>query len=260
MSPPSPTRRVILLGASNVVRAFPTLVETVRRTWCEPIDFMVAMGHGRSYGQDSAVFGRKISGIFPCALWRDLHERAPLPTTALVTDIGNDLLYGVTPARLVSWVEQCVNRLANVGATTIVTHLPAASIERLGQRRFALFRTMLFPRSNLTLAAAKQHMREMNQRLDALAEPQKVSVISASGAWYGFDPIHVTRRSFRKAWPTILADWLDEDEQVVFSKSSLLMTAYLASLAPFEYSRFGMKRCAAQPCARFIDGTTISLY
>lgn len=260
MSKPSPTRRVILLGASNVVRAFPTLVETVRRTWREPIDFMVAMGHGRSYGQDSAVLGRKISGIFPCALWRDLHERAPLPTTALVTDIGNDLLYGVKPDRLVNWVEQCVERLAHADATTVVTHLPKESIDRLGQRRFAFFRSMLFPSSNLTLATAKQYLGEINNRLNALAQPQKVSVIPASGVWYGFDPIHVTRRSFREAWPTILADWLNREERVVFSKSSLLMTAYLASLAPREYSRFGFTRYVAQPCARFIDGTTISLY
>lgn len=260
MTAPIPTRRVILLGASNVVRAFPTLVETVRRTWREPIDFMVAMGHGRSYGQDSAVLGRKISGIFPCALWQDLQERAALPTVALITDIGNDLLYGVTPDRLVNWVEQCVDRLVNVGATTVVTQLPTESMERLGKRRFAFFRSVLFPSSSLTLTEARQCVREINRRLDALAESRKISVIPVSGAWYGFDPIHVMRRSFRAAWPTILADWLDEAGQVAFARSSLLMTAYLATLAPLEYSRFGIKRCVAQPCARFIDGTTISLY
>src|SRR5882724_9649210 len=107
LNPVTPTRRVILLGASNLTRSFPRVIETVRRTWREPIEIMVAMGHGRSYGQDSVVLGRKISGIFPCALWRDLQNRAPLPTTALITDIGNDFLYGVTPDRLFEWVEGC---------------------------------------------------------------------------------------------------------------------------------------------------------
>ena len=95
-----PSRRVILLGASNLVLSFPTIVATARATWGEPIEFMAAMGHGRSYGKDTSVFGRKISGIFPCALWQDLQNRPPMPTTALVTDIGNDLLYGVTPDQL----------------------------------------------------------------------------------------------------------------------------------------------------------------
>lgn len=242
------------------MRSFPTIIEIVRRTWREPIDFMVAMGHGRSYGQDSAVFGRKIPGIFPCALWQDLQQRAPLPTTALVTDIGNDLLYGVTPNRLLNWVERCADHLIDAGATTVITQLPTASIERLGEKRFAFFRTILFPRSNLTLAHTKQYVREINERLTALTVTPKLSVIPASGAWYGFDPIHVKRRSFHIAWPTILAAWIAGQEEIVFARSSLLMTAYLASLAPLEYSRFGIKRCVAQPCAQFPDGTTISLY
>ena len=94
-----------------------------------------------------SVFGRKISGIFPCALWQDLQNRPPLPTAALVTDIGNDLLYGVTPDRLLEWVERCLDRLADAGAATVVTQLPIDSIERLGEARFRFFRRLLFPRS-----------------------------------------------------------------------------------------------------------------
>src|SRR4051794_38173405 len=110
-----PTRRVILLGASNLTRSFPTVIATAIQTWSEPVEIMAAMGHGRSYGQDSSVFGRKISGIFPCALWQDLQNRPKLPTSALVTDIGNDLLYGISPDLLLQWVERCLDRLAEVG-------------------------------------------------------------------------------------------------------------------------------------------------
>src|ERR1700741_1738016 len=105
----TPTRRVILLGASNLTRSFPTVVATVRQTWDEPIEIMAAMGHGRSYGQDSRVLGRKISGIFPCALWQDLQNRAAMPTTALLTDIGNDLMFGATHDRLQNWIEGCLD-------------------------------------------------------------------------------------------------------------------------------------------------------
>ena len=102
----TPTRRVILLGASNLTRSFPTVVATVRQTWPAPVEIMAAMGHGRSYGQDSSVLGKKISGIFPCALWQDLQNRPSLPTAALVTDIGNDMLYGVSPDQMLDWVER----------------------------------------------------------------------------------------------------------------------------------------------------------
>ena len=144
--------------------------------------------------------GRKISGIFPCALWQDLQSRAKLPTTALITDIGNDILYGVTPDRLLNWVEQCLDRLAEAGAATVVTQMPVGSIERLGERRFQFFRRLLFPRSTLTLADAKRVVREINERLIALGETRKISVIPVSASWYGFDPIHLKRRMHREAW------------------------------------------------------------
>lgn len=260
MRPMTPARRVILLGASNLTRSFPTVVATVRQTWSEPVEIMAAMGHGRSYGQDSSVLGRKFSGIFPCALWQDLQNRAKLPTTALITDIGNDLLYGATPDRMLEWVERCLDRLADVGATTVVTQLPALSIERLSERRFQFFRRLLFPRSTLALADAKRYVREINERLVEWGDARKSSVIPVSATWYGFDPIHITRRAQREAWPALLAGWRAVGESLALSRSSLLMTAYLATLTPLEWSRFGLARRTAQPCGRFFDGTTISLY
>jgi hypothetical protein len=256
----TPTRRVVLLGASNLVRGFPTIVATVRQTWREPIEIMVAMGHGRSYGEDSVVLGRKISGIFPCALWRDLQNRAPLPTTALITDIGNDFLYGVTPDRLLNWVEQCLDRLVDAGAHATVTQLPIGSLEMLGERRFQLFRRVLFPRSRLSLADVVQLARAMNEQLNTMGDSRKVPIISVSANWYGFDPIHIKRRAERAAWPEILSGWRTTGESLALVRSPLLMTAYLAALTPAEHSRFGISRRVAQPTARFSDGTTISLY
>ncbi len=204
--------------------------------------------------------GRKIPGIFPCALWQDLQSRAKLPTTALITDIGNDLLYGATPDRLLDWVERCLDRLAEAGATAVVTQLPALNIERLGERRFQFFRRLLFPRSTLTLANAKRFVREINERLVEWGDSRKIAVIPVSTAWYGFDPIHLTRRAQREAWPALLAGWRSAGEALPVSRSSLLMSAYLAALAPLEWSQFGLARRTAQPCGRFFDGTTISLY
>jgi hypothetical protein len=259
-APAVPTRRVILLGASNLARSFPTIISTAREMWSEPIEFLVAKGHGRSYGQETSVFGRKISGIFPCALWRDLQARRALSTTALVTDIGNDLLYGTTPEVLLNWVEGCLDHLSEAGAVTIVTLLPAESIEQLGERRFQFFRRLLFARSKLTLADARRLVREINERLIEISNSRKISVIPVSNEWYGFDPIHIRRRSERAAWPKLLAAWREANEPFSILRSSPWMIAYLATLTPLEWSRFGIARRTPQPSGRFFDGTTISLY
>jgi hypothetical protein len=251
---------VILLGASNLTRSFPTVVATVRQTWSEPIEIMAAMGHGRSYGQDSSILGRKFSGIFPCALWRDLQSRPALPTAALVTDIGNDILYGVSPDQMLEWVERCLDQLAEAGAAMIVTQLPVPSIERLGELRFQFFRRLLFPRSNLTLPGARELVREVNERLLSIGQKRKIPVISASALWYGFDPIHVKRSAMRHAWPVLLAAWRAIEEPLTIARSSLWMTAYLSALEPRDCSKFGFRRRAAQPNGRLNDGTTISIY
>lgn len=260
LRPTTPTRRVILLGASNLTRSFPTVVATVRQTWSEPVEIMAAMGHGRSYGQDSSVLGRKFSGIFPCALWQDLQNRSKLPMAALVTDIGNDMLYGVSTDQLLEWVEGCLDRLTDVGASTIVTQLPAGSIDRLSERRFQFFRRILFARSKLTLADARVLVREINDRLTEVGQRRKIPVISASASWYGFDPIHVKRSVMRHAWPALLAAWHAMEEPLAITPSSLWMAAYLSGLEPCEYSRFGFRRRASQPNGRLNDGTTISIY
>ena len=255
-----PARRVIFLGASNLRLSFGTVVAAARRIWGEPLEIMAAIGHGRSYGQDSTVFGRKISGIFPCALWQDLQKRPALPTSALVTDIGNDLLYGVPPEQILEWVGQCLDRLAEFGATTLVTELPVASIESLSEARFRFFRRIFFPLSELEYAHARSLIVELNRGLAALCEARKIPVIPVSRDWYGLDPIHLKRGVRSKAWPTMLAPWRGADGPIEVARSPVWTSAYLASLAPHERSVLGLRRRTVQPSGRLSDGTTISLY
>ncbi len=43
--------RVVLLGASNLTRGISTAVGTARMILGEPGEYLIAMGHGRSYGR-----------------------------------------------------------------------------------------------------------------------------------------------------------------------------------------------------------------
>jgi hypothetical protein len=240
--------------------SFPVVVETARRIWGEPVEIMAAMGHGRSYGQDSRVLGRKISGIFPCALWQDLQNRPPLPTAALVTDVGNDLLYGVPPDQVLNWVAACLDRLSGTGATTVITQLPMDSLERLGEARFQFFRRLFFPKCTLTRTAIRDSASTVNERLIALGKERNTTVIPVPGAWYGLDPIHLKRRVRPRAWRELLAAWRALDQPLREARASFWTSAYLACLAPHEHTIFSVRRRCAQPSGRLADGSTISLY
>ena len=126
----SPSRRVILLGASNLTRGISTAVETAKTIWGTPLDVMAALGHGRSYGKTQRVLGRTLPAIIECGLWQDLDNRPRADTASLITDVGNDLLFGVSPQRVVEWVDQCLERLASVSQSLVITELPLINLAK----------------------------------------------------------------------------------------------------------------------------------
>ena len=157
-----------MLGASNVTRSFGTLVATARTVWNEPLEIIAAHGHGRSYGTDwSRVLVRKLPGILSCGLWNSLVHSASTSTStaAIVTDIGNDILYEYDVPTIAGWIEQCLDRLAAINAQTIVTGLPIENIFKLSEARYKFFRTLLMPGCTLRLSDTAQRAIDLNDRV-----------------------------------------------------------------------------------------------
>jgi hypothetical protein len=253
-------RRVVLLGASNLTRGISTVVETAQGVWGSPLEVLAALGHGRSYGFRSRVLGRELPGITACGLWDDLAPRPPAETAALVTDIGNDLLYGASVPMILGWVADSLDRLTALGARTVMTLLPLASVEELPEWRFKIARSCAFPKSRAQLDEILAQARELNAGLAQLAVERRVRVVEQRGAWYGFDAIHIRLRHWRAAWSEILAPWSDAPTAAPGARGSLTRWLYLRSLPPLERKLFGRARRAAQPSGRLRDGTTIALY
>jgi hypothetical protein len=157
-------------------------------------------------------------------------------------------------------VDGCLAELQQAQSTTIVTELPMARLERLSERQFLFFRSLFFPKSRLTFADIHARARELNDSLALLGEQRKISVIPVSSDWYGLDPIHLKRSTWKHAWPTILSAWREGDELCARPRTSFARWAYLRSLAQLEHTFLGRERRAAQPCGLLHDGTTISLY
>ena len=136
----APVRRVVLLGASNLTRAFPVVMETACAVLGRPLEVLAALGHGRSYGIPSTVMGRTMRGIHVCGLWDALRTRPPVPTAALVTDVGNDILYGVPVPTIAGWIDDCLERLQASGTKISMTLLPLRNLDLLPEWRFRFFR------------------------------------------------------------------------------------------------------------------------
>ena len=259
-----PKRRIVLLGASNLTRAFSTVVETSRRIFESPLEILAALGHGRSYGMHSSVLGRRLPGILQCGLWEALREsqaqRPDLPTYALITDIGNDLVYGMEVSVVVDWLEQCLNRLEAVGSRVVMTLLPVASLEQLGRWRYSLFKSILFPSSAMDFDTVTRRALELNSALESLVQRQGVHGVIQSASWYGWDPIHMKMRLWPMIWKKILSNWNQNKFFSDLARGSLRRWCYLRCLKPELRWFFGNPQRHKQPAGRLSDGTTVSIY
>jgi len=199
-----PPFRVVALGASNLTRGLHTVVSAARDAWGPGVEVVAALGHGRSYGATSRVAVRTLPGILECGLWRALESRPEAPTRALVTDVGNDILYGYSVEQTLGWVEEAVRRLRAHTNDIVLTDLPLTSIRRLPPWKYALLRTILFPSSRLPLADVRGRAERVQAGLLELGTEHGLRVRPLRPEWYGFDPIHIRPPLWRAAWAQIL--------------------------------------------------------
>lgn len=203
---------VVVLGASNVSRGLARLAAAVRGRSGDPVDLFVTAGHGRSYGANSRVAARRLPSILASGMWRALERRdrdrasgaGPL---SLVTDIGNDLLYGFSVDQVAGWVRESVRRLTAMHATVAITGLPRASIARVGPARYRALRACYVPGCRLSLDALKTAADDLHARIVEIAAEQGATVIDQPGEWYGIDAIHIRRERLDDLWQAAGDAW-----------------------------------------------------
>lgn len=256
-----PALRAILLGASNLTMGLPLVVDGLRLRAGGPVQVLAACGQGRSYGAWSRFFFvRGLPAILDCGLWRELDRLPPLPTVALVTDVGNDLIYGVDAATVASWVEACLGRLAGQGAETVLTLLPLPRLERLTPGQYLVARSLLFPGRGVPWPRLQAEARELDARLRRIGTERGVPLVEPEASWYGIDPIHVRRSLRREVWDRVFSLWpvASMGPSGRESPPQGRCRPPLFGAACFRLFETEFRR--PQPAVRLDDGTTLSLF
>jgi hypothetical protein len=201
---PEQIARIVALGASNLTRGFQAVVATARSAWGPDIEVVAALGHGRSYGTRSRVLVRSLPGILSSGLWRHLESAPQRPTRGLVTDVGNDILYGFSADQTLAWVKEAVVHLQRFTEDIVLTDLPLAGIRRLSTARFIFFRSLFVPSCRLQFRQVLETAEKVNAGLHELARARNARLFHLNPSWYGFDPIHIRPSRWRQAWSEIL--------------------------------------------------------
>jgi hypothetical protein len=258
---------VVILGASNVTLAFPTLVAEVRRLFPGRIQLFAAHGHGRSYGKRNRAAFRVLPGLTQCGLWsafRSLRDRTAtagchVPVYALATDLGNDLLFGATPERIDEWLEECLAPLQAEKAVITIGRPPLHALRKVGRQRFLATRTFFFPKSPLTYERMLVDAPRLDQLIEARAAAIGARTLIPREDWYGFDPIHIRRPRRTAAWREILNTWFDAPPTTAsVTVHGVRRRDWL--LRPLERELFGRRQLQPQPAFTWADGSAIWLY
>jgi hypothetical protein len=253
------SRRLVLLGASNLSRGFSSILASTRNLWSEPVEILAAMGHGRSYGGWRGVPWQTLPGIRECGLWKTLDHKPPMKTFALVTDVGNDLLYAEPVVQILGWVEGCVDRLLRLDAKVLMTTLPVCSLQQMSRPKFYLFRSLFFPDCRLGYETVIEQAYALNEGLSRLAQAKGLTLVEPRAEWYGVDPIHIRWGTQERAWREILSGW-EERMGSGGERSSWRQWFSMQRLAPEHYWFFGIERHRVQPTGLMENGTVLGLY
>jgi hypothetical protein len=209
---------------------------------------------------DSSVLRRGLAGILQSGLWDELGRRDRLPTTALITDIGNDIAYGADTETILEWIEECIERLGASDGEVLVTGLPLSSLATLGRVRYEVFRALLVPSCKLTLSQVLTRAAELQPRLEALAEKRRIAFFGLRDEWYGIDPIHMRPRVWSAAWSEIVARAAGIADPPAVGRPGRVEWARCFLARPQRESFFGLERRRDQPALRLASGTSVSLY
>jgi hypothetical protein len=244
LAPPEEIGRIVALGASNLTRGLQTVVATSRAEWGPGVEVMAALGHGRSYGAPSRLAVRTLPGILASGLWKSLESRPPVAKRALVTDVGNDILYGFGAEQTLAWVAEALDRLRGFTRDIVVTDLPFASIRSLSRSKFLLLRSILVPSCRLSLAQVVEAAERVNAGLADLAAVHGATFFRLNPKWYGFDPIHIRPSLWRAAWQELLGS-----QASMGGSLPRLEGVRLYFTPPERQWLFGVERFSFQPSA-----------
>lgn len=257
----APENRIILLGASNLTLSLRLIIHLMQQRFGGPSEVLAAIGHGRAYGVASQMLSRGLPGIADCGLWRQLDSMEPRSAYALLTDIGNDILYESAPEQILRRVEWCVAQLQQQPAQIVVTNLPMASIESLSERRYTFFRNIFYPFCRLPRDETVSRARMVHRGLVDMASRRHFKLYEQESVWFGLDGIHVNYWQRRVFYQHILEQFpLPGNQQTpVESKQELLLT--WQRRPRFAYKTvLGREIYCQQPSGQLAGGSSVFKY
>jgi hypothetical protein len=186
--------------------------------------------------------------------------RRALQLLRFFADVGNDLAYEAPVESVVQWVATTIDRLVAHDARIALNNVPLKSLRTVGEFRFRVLRTILFPRCRLSRGELLGRAERLSESLASLAEMRRIPVFSGEKASYGLDPIHPRRRTAGVVWQRMLGALDPAQPAPPWTAPRRADTKLLRRVHAASWSPKMVRGGAPPPSARLADGTMVALF
>jgi len=214
---------LILLGASNLSRGCFAFAKHLRAClYPHSVEVLIASGPGRGYCVSGGLLNVNYPPIYSSDIFEVARKKSEsgFQVVALVTDIGNDIMYDVIPERLIATIQQIFTKLESINAEIFYTTLPVAFERKVHPVWFYVLRSVLLPFSRVSYDKATAGIIAVNQFLKESASDKR-HLIPDMDRYLGFDEIHYGWFCAHQAWSHVAKVMLDVMGIEVTKKISL---------------------------------------
>jgi hypothetical protein len=182
----------VLLGASNLARGYSALTHHIYKN-ISAGEFLNAMGPGRGYCARGGLLNFSYSPIGECNVMKSakVYAERGYRTVVLLTDIGNDIMYGVSESFLIQSLDIMIEKSLKMNAEVFLTSIHVDVSKDMGKTSFKLFKSIFYPNSPVTFDQAESAVKKLNHYLaEKSLQNERVHLVSGLGAFCGLDKIH----------------------------------------------------------------------
>ena len=195
----------LFMGASNLSRGYSLLTRYLSRCLgVQNIEFLNALGPGRGFCAKGGMFNFIYSPIQDCQIIEAVDKKTKIPRVVLITDLGNDLMYGVTPDALIECLDTLIDRMLKWNADIFLTSIHINMKKDISRRTFYILRFIFYPNSKINYEETDSFIIKVNEYLEEKTRKnQKVHLITGMESYTGLDKIHYSLLKMHKAWSKV---------------------------------------------------------
>ena len=195
----------LLLGASNLARGYSMLTQHLSQCR-EKTEFLNALGPGRGFCSRGGMFNFTYSPILTSRVIESAEKKSKhaFHTAVLITDIGNDLMYGVSAKTLITSLDSIIDRMLGWNANIFLTSIHVNLKKDVAPTTFLLLRFLFYPGSKITFEEAGLYVTKVNRYLEEKSRiNERVHLITGMETFVGLDKIHFSLLKAHSAWSKV---------------------------------------------------------